>query len=74
MLEKWIRILFRFLPHAVIALTVWFIAVYIGDYYNQTMAFINNNITKTLMLIFSVLSAINAVCLVIYQVKNKKNK
>ncbi len=52
------------LPHLSIILSLMMIVFFILDQFNDAMAFINNKGTKTLLLILSVLSVINAVCLI----------
>ena len=57
MLKKW-------LPHAAILLSNMYIVFFVLDKKNKAMAFINNDITKTLMLILALISIYNACTLI----------
>lgn len=59
------------IPHVLIVLSVMMITFYITDRYNRPMAFISNDITKTLLLIMSVLVIIQSVYL-IYTLRKEK--
>lgn len=52
------------LPHAAIVLSCMMIVFFILDKFNDAMAFINNDITKTLLLILAVISVINSIALI----------
>ncbi len=60
------RILRTLLPHASIVLALMFITFFIVDKLNGAMNFINNDITKALLLLFSLIAIGNS-CLVIAQ-------
>ena len=46
--------------HGTIILAIMYLALLIADHYNPTMDFINNGVTKVLILILCMLSAYNA--------------
>ncbi len=54
------------LPHGAIILSLMMIVFYILDQFNDAMAFINNRITKSLLLILSIVSIINAINIIAY--------
>ena len=54
----------KILPHAAIILSAMYFVFYCIDRVNPIMSFINNNITKALLVILGVISVINAVILI----------
>ena len=52
------------LPHSAIVLSLMMIVLYILDQYNDAMAFINNKITKGLLLFLCVVAILNAIMLI----------
>jgi len=52
------------IPHGTIILAVMMITFYITDRYNRPMAFINNDLTKVLLLIMSVLIIVQSVYMI----------
>lgn len=54
------------LPHGAIILSLMMVVFYILDQFNDAMAFINNRITKSLLLILSIVSIINAIQIIAY--------
>lgn len=60
---KWIK---NFLPHVCLMLSAVFITFFILDIYNPARAFLNRELTKTLLLVFSILSAIVSILLARY--------
>ncbi len=59
------------LPHGAIILSLMMIVFYILDQFNDAMAFINNRITKSLLLILSLVSIINAINLIAYHRRHR---
>ena len=59
------------LPHGAIIRSLMMIVFYILDQFNDAMAFINNRITKSLLLILSIVSIINAVNLIAYHRRHR---
>ena len=59
------------LPHGAIILSLMMIVFYILDQFNDAMAFINTRITKSLLLILSIVSIINAVNLIAYHRRHR---
>ncbi|MBE6672639.1 MAG: hypothetical protein E7599_03850 [Ruminococcaceae bacterium] len=53
-LKKIIDVFFRLLPHLNFALAICFITFYIVDRFNRPMAFINNEISKGMLVAFAV--------------------
>ncbi len=64
-LKKILNAFFAFLPHMNIALSLCFAVFYIVDRFNRPMAFINNEITKGMLIVFAVLVIIQSVHTVI---------
>ena len=54
----------KILPHAAILLCNMYIVFYLIDRVNSAMAFINNDITKALLLILCVISTVNSAFLI----------
>ena len=52
------------IPHVLIVLSVMMITFTITDRYNRAMAFINNDITKALLLILAVLVIVQSILLI----------
>lgn len=52
------------IPHISIVLSMMLVLFFILDKFNSAMAFINNNITKTLLVILCACSFINAIALI----------
>ena len=52
-LKKILHGFFSFLPHLNIALSICFVTFFCIDRVNRPMAFINNDITKGLLVVFS---------------------
>lgn len=53
-----------FLPHVCLILSLMMITFLITDRYNRAMAFINNDITKGLMMVLAVLVIVESVLLI----------
>lgn len=53
-----------FLPHLCLILSLMMITFVITDRYNRAMAFINNDITKSLLLVLSILVIAESVLLI----------
>ena len=58
--------IFGYLPHITIVLSLMMLTFYITDRQNRAMAFINNDITKTLLAVMSVLVIIESVYLIVH--------
>ncbi len=71
MLLKWVR---RLLPHATIVLSNMFIVFFILDKFNPVMGFINNTISKVLLLIFCVLSTFSCILLIAADRKRERDR
>lgn len=70
-MKKFVKALFSLIPHAMIVISLMMITFYITDRYNRAMAFINNDITKALLLVLAVLAIVQSVY-VIYSERRKK--
>lgn len=60
------RIFQKLLPHAGIVLALMFITFFIVDKFNGAMNFINNDMSKALLLLFALIAIVNS-CFVIHQ-------
>ena len=54
----------KILPHAAIIMSLMYLVFFFIDRVNTAMAFINNDMTKVLLLILCVISVVNAVLLI----------
>ena len=54
----------KLLPHAALILSGMYLVFYLIDRVNSAMAFINNNLTKALLLVFCAISCVNALYLI----------
>ena len=54
----------RLIPHAVIIISAMYVVFFLIDRVNASMAFINNPITKGLLLVLCALATFNAVTLI----------
>ncbi len=57
----------KIIPHACIILSTMLIVFYVVDRFNTAMAFIDNKITKTLILVLGILSVLTSVMLIAFQ-------
>lgn len=64
----------KILPHAAIILSVMYFVFFCIDRVNSAMAFINNDITKWLLVILGVISIYNAVLLIVGDQKRAERK
>lgn len=55
----------KFLPHAAIILSLMYFVFYVIDRINSAMAFIDNDLTKALLVVLGVISIINAFFLIL---------
>ena len=62
------------LPHLILVMSGMMVTFFIIDRVNEAMAFLNNDITKVLLLIFSVASATLAVLEIVRQEKMRKEE
>ncbi len=67
MMKKITRWLIKALPHINIVISGMYLVFFIIDVQNSAMAFINNDITKVLLLILSVGSILTSILLIWYQ-------
>lgn len=63
----------KILPHIVIVLAAMFITFWILDQLNPVMNFINNSISNALLLLFSIVSLVNAIFSIVWFRKSKKS-
>ena len=54
----------KLLPHATIIVSAMYLVFFVIDRFNEPMAFVNNRMTKALLLVMCVISTINAVALI----------
>lgn len=67
MMKKIVRWFIKALPHINIIISGMYIVFFIIDVQNSAMGFINNGITKTLLLILSAGSILSSILLIWYQ-------
>ncbi len=67
-MRKFLKTLLGLVPHVLIVLSVMMITFVVTDYYNRSMAFVNNGITKGLMVVMAVLAIVESVY-VIYRMR-----
>ncbi len=63
--KRFSRRLIRILPHGTIVLSAMFITFWILDIYNPRMNFLDSVASKKLLLIFCILSLLNAIITVV---------
>lgn len=59
--------IFAVLPHVNIALAVVVITCFVIDRFNRMMEFMNSDVTKILVLIFAILSLVQAILYIIFR-------
>jgi len=64
-MKKLFSVIGRILPHIVLILSIMFLTFFCIDLVNSSMAFLNNTVTKWMVAVLSLLSAILAVWSVI---------
>ena len=67
MLQKIVRTFIKILPHINIIISGMYLVFFIIDVQNSAMAFINNDITKVLLLFLAIGSTLSSVLLIWYQ-------
>ena len=65
-MKRILNTLLGMIPHILTVLSLMMITFYITDRQNRAMAFINNDITKALLLVMSVLVLIESVYLIVH--------
>ena len=65
-MKKFLTTLFGFIPHILLVLSLMMITFYITDRKNRAMAFINNDITKALLLVMAILVIVESVYLIVH--------
>ena len=73
-MKKFFHTIFGFVPHASIVIALMMITFYITDSRNRAMAFINNDLTKALLLVMSVLVLIESVYLIVHLRKKQSEE
>ena len=63
-MKRFLNRLAGFLPHVCLILSLMMITFVITDRYNRAMAFINNDITKALLLILALLVIVQSILLI----------
>ncbi len=71
-MKRFMKTLLGLVPHVLIVLSVMMITFVITDYYNRSMAFVNNGITKGLMVVMSVLVIVESVYVIYRMRKNMR--
>ncbi|MBQ3075592.1 MAG: hypothetical protein IJC26_05945 [Clostridia bacterium] len=68
-MKRFFTTLGRILPHVVLILAMMLLTFFCIDLVNSSMAFLNNTVTKHLLALLAVLSAILAVCYILKEEK-----
>ena len=63
-MKKTFSVVIGLISHLSIVLAVMMITFYVTDRYNRPMAFINNDLTKMLMLVMSILIVVQSVYII----------
>lgn len=71
-MKKFFDFLYSLLPHAIIIMSLFLVTCFIVDRFNRAMSFVNNDITKYVLLFLSVSAIIQSVVIVVR--KNGRNK
>lgn len=66
--------LIKILPHITIIISGMFIVFYFIDRVNSAMNFINNDISKALIFILSIVAIITSILLIAVDRKNERNR
>lgn len=64
----------KILPHIAITISFMLMTFVVIDYFNSAMNFINNDATKILMFVLSLVSVINSILLIRLQRKDERRK
>lgn len=65
------KTLLRFLPHLVLIFSVMMLTFFVIDRINVAMAFLDNDLTKILLAVFSLLAGTLAVIAILKEEKNR---
>ena len=65
-MKKIMKKIFGYLPHITLVLSLMMLTLYITDRQNRAMGFINNDITKALLAVMSVLVIVESVYLIVH--------
>ena len=66
--------LLRIIPHLCLILSFMMLTLFIIDLFNPSMAFLNSSITKYLLALFSLLSLIPALYMILKEEKGQKTE
>ena len=64
----------KLLPHATIIISAMYMVFFVIDRFNEPMAFVNNRMTKALLLVMCVISTVNAVALIQSDRENERKR
>ena len=64
----------KLLPHATIIIAAMYLVFFVIDRFNEPMAFVNNRMTKDLLLAMCAMSVVNAVALIRYDRKEARRR
>ena len=64
----------KLLPHATIIISAMYLVFFVIDRFNEPMAFVNNRMTKALLLVMCVISTVNAVALIQYDREKERKR
>ena len=69
-MKKFLSFLTKILPHLLLILGFMLLTFFVIDKINPSMAFLNNNLTKTITALFALLAIIHSVIFIISEEKN----
>ncbi len=64
-MKRLLRFFDRLLPHITLILSLMLVTFFVIDRFNEAMAFLNNDITKFLVLILSLICLVGSVCRIV---------
>ena len=64
----------KLFPHATIIIAAMYLVFFVIDRFNEPMAFVNNRMTKDLLLAMCAMSVVNAVALIRYDRKEARRR
>ena len=68
-MKKVLRFFKLLLPHITLILSLMLITFFVIDRFNEAMAFLNNDITKALVLVLSLICLFGSVCRIVSRYK-----
>ncbi len=73
-MKRFLSCIFRIIPHLCLILALMMLTFFTIDLFNPSMAFLNNTLTKYLLALFSLLSLIPALYMILKEEKGQKTE